>query len=266
MSNEKSLSDQVAVVTGGGRGIGRVIAQLLAREGAQVVVTARSQDQLDETVALIQAEGHACTAFPMDVTQPEQVRTTIDAIVTQFGAIDLLVNNAGVGAVGAMPWEVDVDLWWHVMEVNVKGVFLCSQAVLSGMIERQRGRIINIGSNAALFPNSMASEYAVSKAALLRLTDSLAEATQDEGVYVFAISPGLVMTEMTRDVPVFKDLPPSDWTPIEKAGELCVLLASGVADALTGRYIHVTDDDIHAMIAESDAIIADDRHALRLNR
>jgi NAD(P)-dependent dehydrogenase (short-subunit alcohol dehydrogenase family) len=266
MINDYPLAGQVAVVTGGGRGIGREIAQALARAGAKVAVTARSRVQLDETVSLIEGLGLQSAAFVMDVTDLEQVKAGVTTIIEHFGPIDLLVNNAGVGGEGMLPWEVDVDAWWHTIEVNVRGVFLCSHAVLPGMIERQRGRIVNIGSNAGLRPTPMASAYAVSKTALLRLTDSLAVAVREHGVSVFAVSPGLVLTDMTRDVPIFKDLPASEWTPIERVGELCVFLASGQADRLTGRYIHTSEDDVHDMVQRADEIVNDDLHTLRLRR
>ena len=262
----KSLTGQVAVVTGGSRGIGREIALALARAGAKVAVTARKKEKLDETVALIQEQGGQSIAVVMEVTDAESVQRGMHEVSSSLGSIDLLVNNAGIAGGGAPLWESDIDEWLSIIDVNVRGVFLCSHAVLPAMIERQSGRIINIGSNAGTYPNPMASAYAVSKAALLRLADSLAESAKEHQVNVFTISPGLVLTDMTKDVEFFKDLPASAWTPIEKAGELCVVLASGQADKLTGRFIHVREDDIHDMIERADVIIKDDLYALRLRK
>jgi NAD(P)-dependent dehydrogenase (short-subunit alcohol dehydrogenase family) len=263
---DQNLQGQTAVVTGGGRGIGRAIAQALARAGARIAVTARSRDQLDETVALITAQGHPCAAFTMDVTDPKRVKEGMAAITAHFGPVDLLVNNAGIGGRRVLPWEVNADDWWRTIEVNLRGAFLCSHAVLPTMVERRQGRIINIGSNAGIRPAPMASEYSVSKAAMLRLTDCLAEAVRDHNVQVFAISPGLVLTDMTRHRQNSPDYPPSAWTPIERAGEVCVFLASGQADQLTGRYIHVREDDEHDLVQRADEIVEQDLYTLRLRR
>lgn len=260
-----TLDGQVAVVTGGSCGIGRQIAIALANKGAKVAVTARTQSQLDETVSLVTDAGGTCIAVEMDVTNTQQVTAGMATIVDELGAISLLVNNAGLGGAGRPLWEIDSDAWWRTIEVNVRGVFLCAHTVLPQMIKQGHGRIINLGSNAGLHPNPMTTAYAVSKAALLRLTDSLAESSEPYNVQVFAISPGLVSTDMTKDVPTFKDFPASKWTPIERAGELCVYLASGKADKLTGRYIHASED-VEELVVRAEEIIENNLLTLRLNR
>src|SRR5438445_186931 len=139
----------IALVTGGGRGIGRAIALRLARDGWSVVITARSADQLAETVAL--AAGIRITAIAADVTQPDEVTQ----LVSQAGAVDLLVNNAGTGGPFGPFWENDPDEWWRCLEVNLRGPMLCCRGVLPGMIERRRGRIVNVvsGAGCQAFPN-----------------------------------------------------------------------------------------------------------------
>ena len=260
-----SLSSQVAIVTGAGRGIGRVIALALAGAGARLVLTARSQDQLDETAALIRQAGGQAIGIAMDVADPQAVADMVHTTVQHFGPPDLLVNNAGMANKEAAIGELEADEWWRVLEVNLRGPFLCARAVLPHMLGRQRGRIINVASNAGARPMPTASAYSVSKAALLRLTDCLAEMTTAQGVSIFAISPGLVHTAMTDGVSLFKDLPESEWTPPERAGELCVFLATGAADRLSGRYIHVLDD-VHDMVRRADEIQAQDLYALRLRQ
>lgn len=257
------LAGQVGIVTGGGRGIGRVIAQTLAREGAKVAITARSRDQLDETVNLIQQQGGQVISFALDVTDQLAVEQMVSETARQFGPVDLLVNNAGIAGDEAPIWEVSAADWWQVLEVNLRGPFLYARAVLPGMVARQRGRIINIASNVGVRPSAVYSGYSVSKAALLRLTDCLAEMTKAHGVSVFAISPGLVRTAMTQDMPMWKDVPDSDWVPVERAGELCVFLATGKADRLSGRYLHVLDD-ITELVSRADEILANDLYSLRL--
>jgi len=266
MNTSIDLSGQVALVTGGGRGIGREIAQQLANAGATIAVAARTRAQLNKTVAAITAAGGQCNAFEMDVTNLTSVKQAVAAVTEQLGPIDLLVNNAGIGANGAAAWDVDPKDWWRVMEVNVRGVFNCTNVVLSTMVARNQGRIINVGSNAGVRETPMASAYGASKAALIHLSNTIGEELSDTDVSIFTFSPGLVYTDMTKDVPLFKTFPDSAWVPIELAGEICVLLASGAADKLSGRYFHVREDDVAALIEQADKVIEQDAQTLRLRQ
>ena len=155
----------------------------------------------------------------------------------------------------------DPDEWWRVFEVNVLGVFLCCHAVLPGMLQRGNGRIVITGSGAAYLPGSTSTAYSASKAAVCRLGETLAR--QLEGrVPVFFFSPGLVRTEMTEGS--FPDDAP--WTPPELAPRLVRVLASGRADALTGRYIHAEHDDVEDLIRRAGEIREQDLNAIRLRR
>ena len=167
------LNGRVAFVTGGGRGLGRNFARALARAGAAVAITARSKDQLDETIRLIEGVGGKIVVLPADVSDQDAVEQAVARTKQQFGPIDLLVNNAGVGGPGAPEWEVDPGQWWRTIEINLRGPFLCIRAVLPGMIARRRGSIINLSSGAAhrLFPYLGA--YSASKAALTHWTNQL---------------------------------------------------------------------------------------------
>jgi 3-oxoacyl-[acyl-carrier protein] reductase len=159
-----------------------------------------------------------------------------------------------------------------VLEVNLLGPFLCSRAVLLGMCARGSGRIVNVSSNAAFFrleqdwDARIDSAYQASKAALVRLTEALAAEARGFGVSVFAISPGMVKTEMTESV--FADVwdDESVWTPPERTAELVTFLASGALDALSGRYIHAAADDWETMPGNAESILAEDLHTLRLRR
>jgi NAD(P)-dependent dehydrogenase (short-subunit alcohol dehydrogenase family) len=264
-TEHNQLTGQVAIVTGGGRGIGRAIAQAFAGAGAKVVVAARTRDQLDETVALIHQQGGQAISFALDVTDQPAIEQMVSETNRQFGPVDLLVNNAAMAGDEAPLWEVNAADWWHVLEVNLKGPFLCARAVLPGMIAQQHGRIINVSSGIGTAPSASYSGYSVSKAALFRLTDCLAEMTGPHGISVFAISPGLVKTDMALGLPYYKDLPDSDWIPAERAAKLCVFLATGKADRLSGRYIHVTDD-ITEMVQLTDEILENDLYALRIRK
>jgi NAD(P)-dependent dehydrogenase (short-subunit alcohol dehydrogenase family) len=249
------LDGQVALVTGGGRGIGANIARELVAAGARVAVAARSSDEL-EALAL-EIEVYPVVA---DVSSRESVDAMLRAVERGLGPIDLLAANAGINAEEARAWEVDPDDWWRVFEVNVLGVYLSCSAVIPGMLERGRGRIVITGSGAAYLPGSANSAYSASKAAVWRLGEVLAR--QLEGrIPVFVISPGLVRTRMTTwagdDAP---------WTPPILAPQLVRVLASGRADALSGRYIHAEHDDIEDLIARADEVRENDLNAIRLQR
>ena len=257
-----SLSGKVALVTGANRGIGKQISLDLAVAGATVVLSARSEPSLVEVAEKIEKAGGRCDCVSLDVTQEQLVGTVVDDIVSRHGRIDLLVNNAGIGAGSQYPWELPVDEWWAVQEVNVRGVYLCTQAVMRHMTQQKSGRIIDVGSLVGANPNPGAAPYSVSKAALFRWNSCLAVAAKDFGVSVFIISPGLVATDMT-DRPQFADVPEDQWVPIEKSGELVVALASGIADKLAGRFIHALDD-LNSLIEHADEIIERDLQSLTM--
>jgi NAD(P)-dependent dehydrogenase (short-subunit alcohol dehydrogenase family) len=255
MPSEDRLDGQIALVTGGGRGIGASIARELAGAGAKVAVSARTAEQVEEVASEI--GGLAVVA---DVTKAEDVEAMIGKVESELGPIDLLAANAGIGTRGGSTWEVDAEDWWRVLEVNMKGVHLSCRAVIPGMLERGRGRIVITGSGAAYLPGSSGTAYSSSKAAVCRYGETLANELRDR-IPVFVFSPGLVRTEMTT---VFGDDMP--WTPPELAPRLVHVLASGRADALAGRYIHAEHDDIEDLIARTEEIERDDLNAIRLQR
>ena len=266
------LSGDVALVTGAGRGIGKAIALALAAAGARVVLTARSKTELDQTLSEIESAGGQGLAVPADVSDSAAVASLIDQAQVGVGPISVLINNAGVlGPIGLF-WEVDPDEWWRNLEINLRGPFLCTRAVLPGMISRGRGRIANLTSGAAKVPIADATAYGASKTALVRVTESLARELEGCGVGVFSIDPGNVDTGMHEFLarspewlrrrgthqPVF--------TPVERTAELVVRLAAGHADALTGRLISTSGDDLDNLIARADEIRADNLYMLSFPR
>jgi 3-oxoacyl-[acyl-carrier protein] reductase len=247
----------VALVTGGGRGIGAAIARELADAGMKVAVSSRTREQVEEVAREI--DGLAVVA---DVSSPGDAEAMVAEVERELGPIDLLVNNAGVPGWEVEPaWEARPEDWWRVYEVNVLGAFLVARAVIPGMIERGRGRIVNTGSGSGYLPGQKTTAYGGSKAALYRFGEGLALQLEPHGIPVFTISPGLVKTEMTGRFP--DDMP---WTPPELAPQLVRVLASGRADKLKGRYIHAEHDDIEDVIRRADEIVENDLNAIRLQR
>jgi NAD(P)-dependent dehydrogenase (short-subunit alcohol dehydrogenase family) len=255
-----SARGQVAIVTGAGRGIGRSIAQALASD-ARVAVVARSEDELCETERLIGA-----VPFRADVTQPGEAERVVGAVAAELGAVTLLVNNAGTAAAIGPVWEVDPADWWRDVETSLRGAFLFSRAVLPDMVRRGQGRIVNVSSYAAVKPAPYLSGYAAAKAALLSFTEALAAETSEHGVRVFAISPGTVRTAMTEALAESEWLPhlrDREWLEPERGARLVAFLASGGADALSGRFLHALDD-VEALVARAVEVERDDLYALRL--
>jgi 3-oxoacyl-[acyl-carrier protein] reductase len=247
----------IALVTGGGRGIGARIARELAAAGMKVAVSARTPDQVEEIAREIGGLGVVA-----DVSDRESVEAVVEQVERELGPIDLLVANAGVSGPRGLSWEVDPSDWWKVFEVNVLGVYLCCRAVIPRMIERGAGRIVITASGAAYLPGSRSTAYGASKAAVNRFAETLSLELEPHGIPVFPISPGLVKTDMTKDA--FPDDAP--WTPPELAPRLVRVLASGRAAELRGRYIHAEHDDIEDLIRRADEVVENDLNAIRLQR
>ena len=245
----------VALVTGGGRGIGASIARELTEAGMRVAVTGRTTEQVEAVAAEIGG-----LALVGDVTREVDVASWVKRTESELGPIELLVANAGIGAPDSESWDLPVEDWWRVQEVNVLGVHLSTRSVIPLMLDRGRGRIVITGSGAAYLPGTQSTAYATSKAAVCRYGETLANQLAGR-IPVFHFSPGLVRTAMTERYG--DDLP---WTPPELAPKLVRVLASGRADALAGHYIHAEHDDIEDLIARADEIAADDLNAIRLRR
>jgi NAD(P)-dependent dehydrogenase (short-subunit alcohol dehydrogenase family) len=243
-----------ALVTGGGRGIGADIARVLARDGWDVAVCARSGAQVEAVAAEIGGR-------PLEVDVSD--RASVERMVADIGDIDLLVANAGVseGHAPGPSWEIDLDAWWKVYEVNVLGVHLCCRAVIPGMLDRGRGRIVITGSGASYLPGGKSTAYAPSKSAACRYGEMLANEL-DGRIPVFFFSPGLVRTELTAG-----GLPDdAPWTPPELAPELVRKLSTGDYDVLAGRYLHAEHDDVDELTSRIDEVRDRDLNAIRLRR
>ena len=243
----------LAFVTGGGRGIGAGIARALAGDGWEVVVAARSRDQVEAVAADVGGR-----AVVVDVSD----RVAVEHAVAEAGPVELLVANAGRSpARRGASWEQDVDDWWGTFEVNVLGVHLCCRAVIPGMLARGSGRIAITASGAAYLPGSTSTAYPASKAAVARYGEILANELAGR-IPVFFFSPGLVRTELTEGT--FPDDAP--WTPPELAPELVRRLATGRYDALAGRYLHAEHDDVDELLGRIEEVRERDLNAIRLRR
>ncbi len=245
------MSERIALVTGGGRGIGANVARALAADGWSVVVAARSLDQVEAVAREIGGR-----ALQLDVSS----RESVEQAAAEAGSVELLVANAGIGSHDGPTWELDPAEWWRTFEVNVLGVNLCCSAVIPGMLERGAGRIVITGSGASYLPGAANTSYTSSKAAVGRYAETLNNELEGR-VPVFLISPGLVRTEMTA---TFDDDAP--WTPPELAPELVRKLASGKYDQLAGRYLHAEHDDVDDLLARIDDVRANDLNAIRIQR
>lgn len=191
-----SLKGRVALVTGGGRGIGREVALACAREGLAVAVAARTKSQVDDTVSAVRRLGVETLALPLDVTDAEAIAAAVRAVSDALGPIDVLVNNAGI-AESAPFAKTDPALWERHLSVNVTGPFLLTREVLPRMLERRWGRVINVASLAGLYGAPYITAYATSKHALVGFTRALAMEVAGKGVTVNALCPGYVATDLT---------------------------------------------------------------------
>jgi NAD(P)-dependent dehydrogenase (short-subunit alcohol dehydrogenase family) len=273
----------VVVITGASRGIGRVAAVRFAAQGARVALLARSAAGLRDTMAAVRDAGGDGATFTADVTDAAAVAGAQREIEESLGPVEVLVNNAGVGAPTGEMWELDPVDWWRTVEVNLQGTFICSRAMLPAMVKRRRGRIINVVSNAGAHRWPYFSAYAVSKAAAIKLTENLAAETRAYDVAVLAAHPGLVRAGLS-DAALAEGPPPPEgslaervksWferqvaegrtVSAEEAAAFLVDLASGRADSLSGRYIAI-DDDLDALIERAQEVERDNLHALKVQR
>ena len=237
------LSDQVALVTGASRGIGRAIAIALAAAGAKVVVNyARSDAAAKEVVQAITNEGGEAIAVQADVSDTEQVQNLIKETRSQYGKIDVLVNNAGITR-DTLLLRMKLEDWQAVMDLNLTGVFLCTQAVSKIMIKQRQGRIINIASVAGQMGNPGQANYSAAKAGVIGFTKTMAKELASRNVTVNAVAPGFIATEMTSELDaegILQYIPLGRYgQPEEVAGMVRFLAADPAAAYITGQVFNV---------------------------
>ena len=257
MGQALELSEQVAIVTGAGQGIGRAVALELATMGARVVAADLSGATAERTAAEVRTRGGVALGLRVDVSRAADCLDLAARVMSALGRIDVLVNNAGVNR-RAGPQEVTEALWDATMSVNAKGVLLCCQAVLPHMLAAGQGRIVNVASQSGKVPNPQGVVYGASKAAVISMTKSLALAYARHGIRVNCVCPGSIDTPMWDELDhevgvVLQGLPPGELkrrraaeiplrrlgTPADVAG-VVGFLASARSDYMTGQAVNVT--------------------------
>ncbi len=240
------LSGRIALVTGSSRGLGLVMARGLARAGARIIVNGRRPDTIEQAAEALRAEGHEATAECFDVIDEQAVGAGVEGIERDVGPIEILVNCAGVNRRGPVE-ELPTEAWHGVLNVNLNGPFHVSRAVGPGMIERRRGKIINICSLLSDKARPGCAPYAASKAGLAMLTRSLAAEWGRHGIQINAIGPGYFLTDMTqvlKDDPEFdrwveQETPAGRWGRPEELVGCAVFLASDASSFVNGQVIYV---------------------------
>jgi NAD(P)-dependent dehydrogenase (short-subunit alcohol dehydrogenase family) len=210
---------------------------------------ARTEDRLATAMAEVGAATGARTlAVAADVTDRASVDTAVARVVEELGQVDVLVNNAGLIDEFEVPlWEADPDQWWDVMSSHVRGSFLLCRSVVPWMVLRNRGRVVNLASGMSVRPRPEYSAYSVAKTALMRMTEALVGGLEGSDVRAFDVAPGVVETEMTRSMPMWRGF--TDWTPPQKIVEFVAAIAAGELDQWSGRFLRADKDDV-AMLRE----------------
>jgi 3-oxoacyl-[acyl-carrier protein] reductase len=236
---------RVAVVTGGGRGIGRAIAARLAEEGANVAISYRSNDAAaEETAQKVRDAGAKCEIFKGDVASPEDVRALFAGVSDAFGRVDILVNNAGITRDNLM-MRMKEDEFDEVLRTNLKGTYVCTRAALRPMVRARWGRIVNVGSVVGLVGNAGQANYAASKAGIIGFTKSVAREVAQRGITVNAVAPGYVETELTGGLPegvkeqILAQVPSGRFGEPKEVAEVVAFLSGEGAGYITGQTIAV---------------------------
>lgn len=194
-----NLKNKNALITGAGKGIGKAIALALAKEGVNIILVARTQEEIDSVAAKIRSLRVKALAITADVADINSVNSAVEKALAEFDTIDILINNAGIAAFGKF-LELEPTDWERIIQVNLMGTYYVTRAVLPNMIERQTGDIINISSTAGLSGNALTSAYSASKFAVLGLTESLMQEVRKHNIRVTALTPSTVATDMAKEL------------------------------------------------------------------
>ena len=244
MMGGKGLEGKVAIVTGGSRGIGRAVAASLAEDGASVVVSGRDAARVDATSKELSALGTPVLGVAADVARREDVDRLVGAAKERFGRVDILVNNAGITRDALLVRMKDED-WDQVLDVNLRGAFFMTRAVGKMMIRQKGGRIINVASTAGAMGNAGQVNYSAAKAGLIGMTKAAARELAHWGILVNAVAPGLIETDMTKEMPaeardaLMAQVPLGRMGGAREVAEVVRFLAGDGATYVTGQVFHV---------------------------
>ncbi|MBW2148680.1 MAG: SDR family oxidoreductase [Deltaproteobacteria bacterium] len=254
------LQDKVAIITGGGRGLGRSVALAFGREGAKVVVAARTKETIDHVAVELRSLKKSVLAMPVDISDENQVDLLVQKTLKTFGTIDILVNNAGTrGPIGPI-CNVLLEEWEKTIKINLTATFLCSKAVLPVMMEKKKGKIINVATTMSLRPNL--TPYCVAKAGVVHFSKQLAREVKNFNIQVNAIHPGVMDTQMQAEIrqagveaigtDLFERIKEEGilHSPDEPA-QLVVFLASKAADGITGDFLSFDDKEVKFLISQA---------------
>ncbi len=238
------MTGHTAIVTGGGRGIGKSIAEALAKKAVNIVIVGTNMTVAEKTSADLQEFGVKSIAIRADVSNSSDVRNIFDKTLSEFGKIDILVNNAGITRDSLLIRMKDED-WDAVINVNLKGTFLCSREAVKIMMKQKYGRIINISSVVPFIGNPGQANYSASKAGIVGLTKTIAREYANRGITANAIAPGFIITAMTESIPenikneMLKAIPMSRFGTTDDVANAVVFFASPDAGYITGQLLHV---------------------------
>ena len=239
-----TFKGQVGVVTGGTRGIGFAVAEALAQRGVNLVIVARNKEEAHAKATALSSVGIKATGIKLDVSNAEEVQKAFDDIRKEYQKIDILINNAGITKDGLL-MRMKEEAWDSVIDINLKGVFLCTREAIKDMVSNKYGRVVNITSVAAFMGNPGQANYSASKAGIVGFTKTVAKEYANRGITVNAVAPGFIETSMTD---VLKDtireemkklIPLGRFGTVEDVARAVIFLASPESEYITGQVIHV---------------------------
>lgn len=238
------MTGHTAIITGGGRGIGKAIAEALAKKGVNIAVVGTNYEVANQTSINLQTLGIKSIAIQADVSNSADVKNIFDKTLSEFGKVDILINNAGITRDSLIIRMKDED-WDRVINVNLKGTFLCSREAVKIMLKQKYGRIINISSIVAFMGNIGQANYSASKAGIAGLTKTTAKEYANRGITVNAVAPGFITTAMTETIPenikneMLKTIPMNRFGTTDDVANAVVFFASPDAGYITGQILHV---------------------------
>ncbi|MCE5312287.1 MAG: 3-oxoacyl-[acyl-carrier-protein] reductase [Nitrospiraceae bacterium] len=238
------MKGQTAIITGGGRGIGKSIADAFAAQGVNIAVVDVNLDIAKETAAELEKTGIKSSAYKADVSSSSEVAALFESVVKEFGKVDILVNNAGITKDGLILRMKEED-WDAVININLKGTFLCTKEAVKVMAKQKYGRIINVASIVAFIGNAGQANYSASKAGIVGLTKTTAKEYASRGITANAVAPGFIVTAMTDALPdavkqeMFRNIPMGKFGTVDDVANAILFLASPSSGYITGQVIHV---------------------------